>query len=169
MPGPMLPITLLSLFGPQLLGRLFGGGGNEEVLRRRIAELLSPSAIGARTNALQNEWYKSPAYTNAQTTSLAAGNQAQAEVGRAGQGVTSGLDILKSGASVGVGPAILNQLAARQYEANQTLAQRGAEMDVNALMGIGPNPNFGRELFGSSLNFLGPLVGQYLKGRYGWS
>jgi len=69
--NPAVVAALISVLGPQLLGRLFGGGGDAR-LRARIAMLLSPEAIGKRTEALQNEWYRSPAYGQAQSASLAA-------------------------------------------------------------------------------------------------
>ena len=110
--NPAVVAALISVLGPQLLGRLFGGGGDAR-LRARIAMLLSPEAIGKRTEALQNEWYRSPAYGQSRTL---ASNQAQSEAG--------------------------------------------------LLAGLGPAPSISREMLGSSLNFLGPLLTAYLKRKH---
>lgn len=165
---PQIVAALIGLLGPQLLGKLFGGGGGEAEMRSKIMELLSAESVGKRANALQGEWYKSPAYGAAQAASLAAGNMAQAEVGRAGAGVTSGMDVLRGAASAGLGTATLGQFNAQAYQQSRELAQRQAEASVQGLLGAGISPNINREMMGASLNFLGPLLGSWLRKKYGW-
>ena len=163
---PLLLTALISILGPQLLGRLFGGGGGQEELRDQVQSILSPKAISRRTNALQADWYKSPAFGAAQEASLTAGRQAEQSVGRAGAGVTSGVDVLRGAAAAGLGSATLGQFNAQAYAQSRELAQRQAEAAASGVLGVGARPNIGREMFGASLNFLGPLLAEYLRNKF---
>ena len=166
--NPQIIAALISLLGPQLLGKLFGGGGAEERLRRQLEILFSPGALAERTNKIQAEWYRSPAYGAAQAGSIAAGRLAESEVGRAGAGVTSGIDVLRGGVAAGLGPAFLAKSNADAYTQSQTLAQQQAQGLAASLVGTPSPPNISREMLGASLNFIGPLLTSWLRRKWGW-
>lgn len=165
--APAVLAALIGVIGPQLLGRLFGGGGNQDKLRERLARLFSPEALAARTNANQAEWYKSPAYGAAQASSLAAGRMAEASVTRAGAGVTSGMDVLQGAAAAGLGTATLGKFNADAYQQSRSLALQQAQGEAGGLLGAGVSPDTNREMLGASLGFLGPLLANWYKQRYG--
>lgn len=164
----MNPFAIIAgILGPQLLGKLFGGGGGQEDLRKQIMALLSPQALEGRTNAIQSAWYRSPAFGAAQEASLAAGRQAESAVSRAGAGVTSGMDVLRSAGAAGVGSGTLAGLNAAAYNQSRDIAQRQAETAAGANLSIGARPDISREMLGASLNFLGPLFASWLTKRMG--
>jgi hypothetical protein len=165
---PQIIAALIGVLGPQLLGRLFGGGGNQDKLRQQVLELLSAESVNKQADANQAAWYRSPAYGAAQAASLAAGRMAETEVGRAGAGVTSGMDVLRGAASAGLGTATLGKFNADAYLQSRDLAQRQREASASALLGVGVSPDINREMLGASLNFLGPLLGSWLKKKYNW-
>lgn len=163
----MNPAVLAALIGGGLpfLGGLFQRGDPTGRLNALIAALMSPEAIAGRANQYQKAWYESPAFTHTQSAALSAGRQAEAAVGRAGAGVTSGMDVLRSGAAAGLGTGLISRASADAWLKNLDLAQNAAFAHAG---GIRPEPNYSHELFGAGLNFFGPIFTKWLSKKYGW-
>jgi len=160
--GPLALSTIIGVLGPQIFGRLFRGGGERE-LREAINRLFLPGNLSQITNEFQDQWYRSPAYGTAQTAAMAAGRQAEAAVGRAGAGVTSGTDILRGAAAAGLTSGTLSQINAAAYERSRQMALDRARALASGMLGVGPIPSISRQMFGASLGFLGPIYADWIR------
>jgi len=76
------------------------------------------------------------------------------------------MDILGSAAAAGLGSGTLAKLVSEAYGQSRTLASNQAQSEAGLLAGLGPAPSISREMLGSSLNFLGPLLTAYLKRKH---
>lgn len=163
------PFLALASLGLPLLGGLFRRGDEMRKLQAHIAQLLSEGGVSNRANDIMNYFYKSPAYSQVQGLAMNAGRQAQLSAASqgAGMGVTSGMDVIGRAVGAGVGSASLADIVSRRYDAARSEALQANTALASTLGGLGPAPNYTNELFGSSLSFLGPLLGAYLKKRYG--
>jgi hypothetical protein len=166
MPFPWSALGSLAL---PLFGGLFNRGDQQRKLQAQIQALLSEGGISTRANDIMKYFYQSPAYSQVQGLAMGAGRQAEsraASIG-AGMGVTSGMDVIRRGVSAGVGTGTLADLVSRRYDQSRSEALQGNTALANSLVGLGPPPNYSNELFGASLSFLGPLIAQWMKQKYG--
>lgn len=163
----MNPMILASLLGlaPGLLSSIFGGDPQKK-LRQQLLQLMSPQHLAMLQNQFQQQAMASPAYSQAQGqiasgANATAGNLASS-LGARGIG-TSGTGALLSSLTpsiVGSQQAGLNT-AVSQLAGNQ--AQNAVQGQVGALQGTS-GPSQTRQLFGAGLDFLGPLLQQWLSG-----
>lgn len=169
MPLPFLGQAALA-FAPMLLQGMLGRNDPQEKLRRQLMQLFSSKNIGARTGEFYNQFLQGPGYAGAQRSIAGASNVMQNQLGRnlgasglRGSGVGALLPAL-GGAFSG---SALGGLQTAGYGQARGDALSSIQNQANALQGVGPSPNYGNQLFGAGMDFLGPLIQQYLQQRGG--
>ena len=174
--GGISPLIMAALtsFGPALLSKLFGGKTSaqkeREQMQQKLAYLYSP----AYRQMLQSQYYQqnlaSPAYSQAQGTIAAGGNQAAGQL--ASQIGQTGLRSSGTGAIMSsVVPSMmghqLSGLRTTAYNAAGGAADQSIEGQVRALMGTpSGGPSQGQQLLGAGMDAFGPLLTSWLKNKY---
>lgn len=161
-------VALLIAAIPPLIGRLFKSGMSQADIQKYVIKLLSAQGISATANDIMKFFYQSPAYSQVQGLAMSAGRQAEsraASIG-AGMGVTSGMDVIGRAVAAGVGSGTLANIVGQRSTLAQGEALQQNTALANALISGGPAPQYSREMLGSSLSFLGPLLSDWLREKY---
>lgn len=163
--GPLAISALLS-FAPGLLSALFGN--NQEALRREIAKLTSPQAVGGLTEQFYQQALSSPAYSQGQASIASGANRASntlaSSLAARGLGTTGIGSVLSS-----LTPSLVGSqqagLKTQAYNYAGTQAQQSLQARINALLGT-QGPSDTQKYFAGGLSALGPILQAYLRSRF---
>jgi hypothetical protein len=163
--NPMIISALLSM-APGLLSSIFGGDPQKK-LRQQLQQLLGPQHMAMLQNQFQQQAMASPAYSQAQGQIAAGANATQGQLasslGARGIG-TSGTGAVLSSLT----PSIVgSQQAGLNTAVSQMAGQqaRGTIQDQIAALQGTSGPSQTRQMFGAGLDFLGPLLQQWLSSK----
>lgn len=167
----MLPwlIPGLASLGSGLVGGLLGGGRDpyKEYLRR-AQQILNPQAILGDTGQFYQGFLNSPAYSQAQSGILGAGNSLmnRTALGLANRGLfNTGIGQILPGLA---SSSVANQLGSLQAGGWESALQRAMALR-SQLAGMVPqtNPNqLGSSLMGAGISGLGDILKAYLAHAY---
>jgi len=170
MPLPALLGQAALAFAPMLLGGTFGRNDPNEKLRRQLMQLFSSQNIGKRTGEFYNQFLQGPGYAGAQRSIAGASNVLQNQLGRnlGASGLRgSGIGALLPALGGSFSGSALGGLQTAGYGQARSDALDAIRAQAGGLTSVGPTPNYTQQFFGAGLDFLGPILQQYLQGRGG--
>ncbi len=164
--NPQLLAALLS-FAPGLISSLFGSP--QAKLRSKVKGLVSPQNVQATTDKFYQGQIASPAYSQAQGTIAAGGNQAANQIAQnlAARGIgTSGSAAVLSGLTPSLVGSQQAGLRSSAYQGAQSQAQNSIEAQLKALQGT-QGPSQTQQAFGVGIEAFLPYLQSLLSGGGG--
>ena len=166
MPFPLLGAA--AAFAPMLLGGMFQRNDPNEKLRQQLMTLFSPQNVNRQTGQFYNQFLQGPGYAGAQRSIAGGANALQNQLGRnlGSAGLRgSGIGALLPGLASSYSGSQLGGLQTAGYNQARSDAMGAINQQAGVLGQIGPSPNYTQQFFGAGLDFLGPLLRQYLQQR----
>lgn len=163
--GSMGLSALLS-FAPGLLSALFGS--DKEALRREIAKLTSPEAVGGLTNQYYQQILGSPAYQSGLGSIASGANRTSNAVASslAARGIgTTGTGAILSSLTPSLVGSQQAKLKSTAYDMAGSQARDSLQARINALLGT-QGPSNTQRYFAGGLDAFGPLLEAFFRSRF---